>query len=68
MAFCVHWGQMQSDVIRFCRVGGGHQPGDELIARLRIEAEAVRYQVQQMQAQQIQYQQQQQQQQQQRGW
>ncbi|HIF45812.1 MAG TPA: hypothetical protein EYQ73_03335 [Candidatus Poseidoniales archaeon] len=67
MAFCVHCGQMQGDGIRFCRFCGGQQPGDQLIARLRIEAEAVRYQVQQMQAQQIQYQQQQQQQQQ-RGW
>ncbi|MGY8755563.1 MAG: hypothetical protein ACKVIR_07725 [Candidatus Poseidoniales archaeon] len=62
MAFCVHCGQMQADSTRFCRFCGGQQPGDQLIARLRMEAEAIRYQVQQVQAQQIQYQQQQ------RGW
>ena len=62
MAFCVNCGQMQADGTRFCRFCGGQQPGDQLIARLRMEAEAIRHQVQQVQAQQIQYQQQQ------RGW
>jgi len=54
MAFCIGCGQMQADGTRFCRFCGGQQPGDQLIARLRIEAEAIRYQLQQMQAQQMQ--------------
>ena len=54
MAFCINCGQMQADGTRFCRFCGGQQPGDQLIARLRMEAEAIRYQLQQMQAQQMQ--------------
>ena len=57
MAFCVHCGQMQNDGTRFCRFCGGQQPGDQLIARLRMEAESIRYRMQQMQAQQMQAQQ-----------
>tara|TARA_B100001564_G_scaffold256613_1_gene218475 strand:+ start:1004 stop:1180 length:177 start_codon:yes stop_codon:yes gene_type:complete len=43
---------MQADGTRFCRFCGGQQPGEQLIARLRMEAEAIRFQMQQMQAQQ----------------
>ena len=57
MAFCVQCGQMQNDGTRFCRFCGGQQPGDQLIARLRMEAESIRFQMQQMQAQQMQAQQ-----------
>ena len=57
MAFCINCGQMQADGTRFCRFCGGQQPGEQLIARLRMEAEAIRYQMQQMQAQQMQAQQ-----------
>jgi hypothetical protein len=45
---------MQNDGTRFCRFCGGQQPGDQLIARLRMEAESIRFQMQQMQAQQMQ--------------
>jgi len=45
---------MQADGTKFCRFCGGQQPGDQLIARLRMEAEAIRYQMQQVQAQQMQ--------------
>tara|TARA_B100000282_G_C31708515_1_gene479947 strand:- start:298 stop:489 length:192 start_codon:yes stop_codon:yes gene_type:complete len=48
---------MQNDGTRFCRFCGGQQPGDQLIARLRMEAESIRFQMQQMQAQQMQAQQ-----------
>ena len=47
MAFCISCGQMQADGTKFCRFCGGQQPGDQLIARLRMEAEAIRYQMQQ---------------------
>ena len=57
MAFCVQCGQMQNDGTRFCRFCGGQQPDSQLIARLRMEAESIRYQVQQLQAQQMQAQQ-----------
>jgi|TARA_A200000159_G_scaffold113825_1_gene106936 hypothetical protein len=45
---------MQNDGTRFCRFCGSQQPGEQLIARLRMEAESIRYQMQQMQAQQMQ--------------
>tara|TARA_B100000925_G_C21894583_1_gene424397 strand:- start:347 stop:538 length:192 start_codon:yes stop_codon:yes gene_type:complete len=48
---------MQNDGTRFCRFCGGQQPGEQLIARLRMEAESIRFQMQQMQAQQLQAQQ-----------
>ncbi len=54
MAFCINCGQMQADNTRFCRFCGSQQPGEQLIARLRMEAESIRYQMQQMQAQQMQ--------------
>ena len=68
MAFCINCGQMQADGTRFCRFCGGQQPGEQLIARLRMEAEAIRYQMQQMQAQQMQRMNYGQQQNQQRRW
>tara|TARA_Y100000746_G_scaffold120246_1_gene103009 strand:- start:168 stop:389 length:222 start_codon:yes stop_codon:yes gene_type:complete len=54
MAFCINCGQMLADNTRFCRFCGSQQPGEQLIARLRMEAESIRYQMQQMQAQQAQ--------------
>lgn len=54
MAFCINCGQMQADNTRFCRFCGGQQPGEQLIARLRMEAESIRYQMQAQQAQQMQ--------------
>ncbi len=42
MGFCVTCGQSQSDGTRFCRFCGGQQPGEQLLARLRIEAEQIR--------------------------
>jgi len=68
MAFCINCGQMQADGTRFCRFCGGQQPGEQLIARLRMEAEAIRFQMQQMQAQQMQRMNYGQQQNQQRRW
>ena len=50
MAFCINCGQMQADNTRFCRFCGSQQPGEQLIVRLRMEAESIRYQMQQMQA------------------
>ncbi|DAC37859.1 MAG TPA: zinc ribbon domain-containing protein [Candidatus Poseidoniales archaeon] len=49
MAFCTNCGQMLADGTRFCRFCGSQQPSQELIARLRMEAEAIRFQMQQMQ-------------------
>tara|TARA_B100001769_G_scaffold271229_1_gene263673 strand:+ start:843 stop:1004 length:162 start_codon:yes stop_codon:yes gene_type:complete len=40
---------MLADGTRFCRFCGSQQPSQELIARLRMEAEAIRFQMQQMQ-------------------
>ena len=57
MAFCTNCGQMLADGTRFCRFCGAQQPGDQLILRLRMEAEAIRLQFQQMQAQSMQQQQ-----------
>jgi hypothetical protein len=45
---------MQNDGTRFCRFCGGQQPGEQLVARLRMEAESIRYRMQQMQTQQMQ--------------
>ena len=57
MAFCTTCGQMQAEGTRFCRFCGGQQPNDQIIAALRREAEAIRFQIQQIQAQQMQSQQ-----------
>ena len=54
MAFCTNCGQMLADGTRFCRFCGSQQPGDQLIAGLRMEAESIRYRMQQMQTQQMQ--------------
>ena len=54
MAFCTNCGQMLADGTRFCRFCGSQQPSDQLIARLRMEAESIRYRMQQMQTQQMQ--------------
>jgi len=44
MGFCVNCGQQQQDGIRFCRFCGNQQPGEQLLARLRSEAEQIHYQ------------------------
>ncbi|MBJ63234.1 MAG: hypothetical protein CMB55_00350 [Euryarchaeota archaeon] len=54
MAFCVQCGQMLNDGTRFCRFCGNQQPGEQLIARLRMEAESIRVHMQQMRVQQMQ--------------
>ncbi len=63
MGFCISCGQQHQDGIRFCRFCGNQQPGEQLLARLRQEAEQIRYV--RLQAQILAQQQQQQQQQQQ---
>ncbi|CAI8337994.1 MAG: hypothetical protein CMA41_04670 [Euryarchaeota archaeon] len=42
MAFCVTCGQSLHDGMRFCRFCGNQQPGEQLIQRLRMEAEQIR--------------------------
>ena len=42
MAFCVNCGQSLNDGMRFCRFCGHQQPGEQLIQRLRMEAEQIR--------------------------
>ena len=42
MAFCVACGQSLHDGMRFCRFCGNQQPGEQLIQRLRMEAEQIR--------------------------
>ena len=44
MGFCVNCGQQHQDGIRFCRFCGNQQPGEQLLARLRSEAEQIHYQ------------------------
>ena len=44
MGFCINCGQQHQDGIRFCRFCGNQQPGDQLLARLRSEAEQTHYQ------------------------
>ncbi|MDA1130939.1 MAG: zinc ribbon domain-containing protein [archaeon] len=44
MGFCINCGQQHQDGIRFCRFCGNQQPGDQLLARLRSEAEQIHYQ------------------------
>ena len=67
MGFCINCGQQHQDGIRFCRFCGNQQPGEQLLARLRQEAEQIHYlrlqaqalaQQQQLQQQQLQQQQQ----------
>ena len=44
MSFCINCGQQHQDGIRFCRFCGNQQPGEQLLARLRSEAEQIHYQ------------------------
>ncbi|MDA7845777.1 zinc ribbon domain-containing protein [Euryarchaeota archaeon] len=50
MGFCINCGQQHQDGIRFCRFCGNQQPGDQLLMRLRQEAEQIHYMRLQMQA------------------
>ena len=42
MGFCINCGQQHPDGTRFCRFCGNQQPGEQLIQRLRMEAEQIR--------------------------
>tara|TARA_B100000214_G_C23806448_1_gene552884 strand:- start:61 stop:327 length:267 start_codon:yes stop_codon:yes gene_type:complete len=42
MAFCVSCGQSLHDSMRFCRFCGNQQPSEQLIQRLRLEAQQIR--------------------------
>ena len=44
MGFCINCGQQHQDGVRFCRFCGNQQPGEQLLARLRSEAEQIHYQ------------------------
>ena len=50
MGFCISCGQQHQDGIRFCRFCGTQQPGEQLLMRLRQEADQIRYLRLQMQA------------------
>ena len=54
MGFCVNCGNQHHDGVRFCRFCGTAQPSEQLLARLRAEAEQIRLLRIQMQQQQIQ--------------
>ena len=60
MGFCISCGQQHQNGIRFCRFCGSQQPGEQLLARLRQEAEHINFL--RLQAQALAQQQQQQQQ------
>ena len=54
MGFCITCGNQHHDGVRFCRFCGTGQPSEQLLARLRAEAEQIRLirmQMQQAQAQ-----------------
>ena len=53
MGFCVNCGNQHHDGVRFCRFCGTSQPSEQLLARLRAEAEQIRLLRIQMQQQQI---------------
>ena len=53
MGFCVNCGNQHHDGVRFCRFCGTAQPSEQLLARLRAEAEQIRLLRIQMQQQQI---------------
>ena len=42
MGFCVNCGNQHQDGVRFCRFCGTAQPSEQLLARLRSEAEQIR--------------------------
>ena len=53
MGFCINCGNQHHDGVRFCRFCGTGQPSEQLLARLRAEAEQIRLlrmQIQQQQA------------------
>ncbi|MEL0331035.1 MAG: zinc ribbon domain-containing protein [Candidatus Poseidoniales archaeon] len=52
MGFCINCGQQHPDGTRFCRFCGNQQPGEQLLQRLRIEAQQIHSMRLQMQAQQ----------------
>ncbi|DAC68492.1 MAG TPA: zinc ribbon domain-containing protein [Candidatus Poseidoniales archaeon] len=52
MVFCINCGQQHPDGTRFCRFCGNQQPGEQLLQRLRIEAQQIQSIRLQMQAQQ----------------
>ena len=54
MGFCINCGQQHPDGTRFCRFCGNQQPGEQLLQRLRIEAQQIHSIRLQMQAQQLQ--------------
>ena len=53
MGFCVNCGNQHRDGVRFCRFCGTQQPSEQLLARLRSEAEQIRLLRMQMQQNQI---------------
>ena len=52
MGFCINCGNQHLDGVRFCRFCGTAQPSEQLLARLRSEAEQIRLLVLQIQQQQ----------------
>jgi len=52
MVFCINCGRQHPDGTRFCRFCGNQQPGEQLLQRLRIEAQQIQSIRLQMQAQQ----------------
>ena len=52
MGFCINCGNQHQDGARFCRFCGTAQPSEQLLARLRSEAEQIRLLVLQIQQQQ----------------
>lgn len=42
MGFCINCGNQHHDGVRFCRFCGSGQPSEQLLARLRAEAEQLR--------------------------
>jgi len=52
MGFCINCGNQHQDGVRFCRFCGTAQPSEQLLARLRAEAEQIRLLVLQIQQQQ----------------
>ena len=49
MGFCINCGNQHQDGVRFCRFCGTAQPSEQLLARLRAEAEQIRLLLLQMQ-------------------
>ena len=41
MGFCINCGQQHPDGTRFCRFCGNQQPGEQLLQRLRMEAQQI---------------------------